>query len=57
MLEFTSFRTTSKQQSDGYNCGIFALENAHKITQMLNEDKSFDEIDKKLSEYKYIFNR
>ncbi|WP_250295535.1 Ulp1 family isopeptidase [Wolbachia endosymbiont of Oedothorax gibbosus] len=46
----------TKQQSDGYNCGIFALENAHKITQMLNEDKSFDEIDKKLSEYKFDLN-
>ncbi|WP_338406183.1 MULTISPECIES: Ulp1 family isopeptidase [unclassified Wolbachia] len=44
------------QQSDGHNCGIFALENAHKITQMLNEDKSFDEIDKKLSEYKFDLN-
>ncbi|GFR11720.1 membrane-associated or secreted protein,Ulp1 protease family, C-terminal catalytic domain [Trichonephila clavata] len=44
------------QQSDGHNCGIFALENAHKITQMLNEDKSFDEINKKLSEYKFDLN-
>ncbi|MGL9758644.1 MAG: hypothetical protein ACR5LA_07495 [Wolbachia sp.] len=43
----------AKQQNDGCNCGIFALENAHKITQMLNEGKSFDEIDKELSEYKF----
>ncbi|WP_353276083.1 hypothetical protein [Wolbachia endosymbiont (group A) of Pipizella viduata] len=42
----------AKQQSDGHNCGIFALENAHRITQMLNEGKSFDEIDAELSEYK-----
>ncbi|WP_341811803.1 Ulp1 family isopeptidase [Wolbachia endosymbiont (group A) of Conops quadrifasciatus] len=41
-----------KQQSDWHNCGIFALENAHRITQMLNEGKSFDEIDAELSEYK-----
>lgn len=41
-----------KQQSDGHNCGIFALENAHRITQMLNEGKSFDEINAELSEYK-----
>lgn len=46
----------AKQQSDGHNCGIFALENAHKITQMLNEGKSFDEIDKELSEYKFDLN-
>ncbi|MDR2548586.1 MAG: hypothetical protein LBC34_03805 [Rickettsiales bacterium] len=42
----------AKQQSDGHNCGIFALENAHMITQMLKEDKLFDQIDAKLSEYK-----
>lgn len=42
----------TKQQKDGCNCGIFALENAHRITQMFKEDKSFDEIDAKLSEYK-----
>ncbi|MDG7056696.1 MAG: hypothetical protein LKM43_00885 [Wolbachia endosymbiont of Penenirmus auritus] len=47
----------TKQQNDGCNCGIFALENAHEITQMLNEGKSFDEIDKKLSEYKFDLNR
>ncbi len=41
-----------KQQNDGYNCGIFALENAHKITQMFKENKSFDEIDAELSKYK-----
>ncbi|MEY2392964.1 hypothetical protein [Wolbachia endosymbiont of Tettigetta isshikii] len=42
----------TKQQSDGHNCGIFALENARMITQMLKEDKLFDQIDTKLSEYK-----
>ncbi|WP_237350020.1 hypothetical protein [Wolbachia endosymbiont of Cylisticus convexus] len=42
----------TKQQEDGCNCGIFALENAHRITEMLNEDKSFDEIDRELSKYK-----
>ncbi|XCA33174.1 MAG: hypothetical protein ABS808_05300 [Wolbachia endosymbiont of Polyergus mexicanus] len=46
----------AKQQSDGHNCGIFALENAHKITQMFNEGKSFYEIDKELSEYKFDLN-
>lgn len=46
----------TKQQNDGCNCGIFALENAHKITQMLSEGKSFDEIDKELSEYKFDLN-
>ncbi|MDR2977961.1 MAG: hypothetical protein LBU56_00695 [Rickettsiales bacterium] len=46
----------TKQQNDGYNCGIFALENAHKITQMLSEGKSFDEFDKELSEYKFNLN-
>ena len=40
------------QQKDGCNCGVFALENAHRITEMLNEDKSFDEIDRELSKYK-----
>lgn len=39
-------------QKDGCNCGVFALENAHRITEMLNEDKSFDEIDRELSKYK-----
>lgn len=53
-LDITSSKV--KQQSDGHNCGIFALENAHRITQMLNEGKSFDEIDKKLSEYKFDLN-
>ncbi|MFT4314415.1 MAG: hypothetical protein AB3P11_04965 [Wolbachia pipientis] len=42
----------TKQQEDSCNCGIFALENAHRITQMFNEDKSFDEIDRELSQYK-----
>ncbi|MFL3877081.1 C48 family peptidase [Wolbachia endosymbiont of Trichogramma kaykai] len=42
----------TKQQKDGCNCGVFALENAHRITQMFNEDKSFDEIDRELSKYK-----
>lgn len=46
----------ARQQSDGHNCGIFALENALRVTQMLNEGKSFDEIDKKLSEYKFDLN-
>ncbi|MDR2609753.1 MAG: hypothetical protein LBC06_04150 [Rickettsiales bacterium] len=46
----------AKQQSDRHNCGIFALENAHKTTQMLSEGKSFDEIDKELSEYKFDLN-
>lgn len=41
-----------KQQEDDYNCGIFALENAHTITQMLKKDELFDDIDKKLSKYK-----
>ncbi|MGL9725868.1 MAG: hypothetical protein ACR5KV_04240 [Wolbachia sp.] len=40
----------TEQQNDGWNCGIFALENAHRITQMINEGKSLDEIDKKLLE-------
>ncbi|QWE33809.1 MULTISPECIES: hypothetical protein [unclassified Wolbachia] len=40
------------QQKDGCNCGVFALENAHRITEMLNEDKSFDEIDRELSKHK-----
>lgn len=42
----------AKQQDDKYNCGIFALENAHKITQMFKEDKSFNEINTELSKYK-----
>ncbi|WCR58105.1 hypothetical protein [Wolbachia endosymbiont of Ctenocephalides felis wCfeJ] len=46
----------TKQQNDGCNCGIFALENASKITQMLSECKSFDDIDKELSEYKFDLN-
>ncbi|MDR3131795.1 MAG: hypothetical protein LBU02_01710 [Rickettsiales bacterium] len=46
----------TKQQNDGCNCGIFALENAHKITQMLSEGKSFDEIDKELSGYRFGLN-
>lgn len=46
----------AKQQNDSCNCGIFALENAHRITQMFNEGKSFEDIDKKLSEYKFDLN-
>ncbi|MDR1139824.1 MAG: hypothetical protein LBJ80_04490 [Rickettsiales bacterium] len=46
----------AQQQNDGCNCGVFALENAHKITQMLSEGRSFDEIDKELSEYKFNLN-
>lgn len=44
--------SATKQQEDNCNCGIFALENAHRITQMLNNGKSFDEIDRELSKYK-----
>ncbi|MDG7056065.1 MAG: hypothetical protein LKM44_01040 [Wolbachia endosymbiont of Meromenopon meropis] len=43
----------AKQQNDYCNCGLFALENANKITQMLSKGKSFDEISKELSEYKF----
>ncbi|WP_250777695.1 hypothetical protein [Wolbachia pipientis] len=46
----------TKQQNDGCNCGVFALENASKITQMLSGGKSFDEIGKELSEYKFDLN-
>ncbi|MDR2609431.1 MAG: hypothetical protein LBC06_02445 [Rickettsiales bacterium] len=46
----------TKQQNDGCNCGVFALENASKITQMLSEGKSFDGIDKELSEYQFDLN-
>ncbi|QOD37915.1 Ulp1 family isopeptidase [Candidatus Wolbachia massiliensis] len=53
-LDIRSSKT--KQQGDAWNCGIFALENAHKITQMFNEGKSFDKIDKELSEYKFDLN-
>ncbi|OAM00347.1 MAG: hypothetical protein TV42_02110 [Wolbachia endosymbiont of Dactylopius coccus] len=53
-LDIRSSKT--KQQGDAWNCGIFALENAHKITQMFNEGKSFYEIDKELSEYKFDLN-
>ncbi|APR98380.1 hypothetical protein [Wolbachia endosymbiont of Folsomia candida] len=42
----------AKQQNDGWNCGIFALENANIITQMLTEGKSLDDVEKELSEYK-----
>ncbi|WP_264703197.1 hypothetical protein [Wolbachia endosymbiont (group A) of Volucella inflata] len=38
----------NKQQEDTWNCGIFALENAKKITDMLKTSKSFDEIDDQL---------
>ncbi|OCA07022.1 ulp1 protease family, C-terminal catalytic domain protein [Wolbachia endosymbiont of Trichogramma pretiosum] len=44
----------TRQQEDGYNCGVFALENAHTITKMFKEDESFDEIDRELSKYKPI---
>ncbi|MCV3769135.1 MAG: hypothetical protein K0T53_00105 [Wolbachia pipientis] len=46
-----------QQQNDDCNCGIFALENAHKITQKLSEGKSFNEIDKELSKYKINLNK
>ncbi|WP_349968197.1 Ulp1 family isopeptidase [Wolbachia endosymbiont of Armadillidium arcangelii] len=49
ILDIKSSRTP--QQSDGHNCGIFALENARMITEMLKEDKLFDQIDVKLSKY------
>lgn len=42
----------TKQQTDGYNCGIFALLNAKTITDMLIAGKSDDEISKALSEHK-----
>ncbi|XGA08159.1 MAG: Ulp1 family isopeptidase [Wolbachia endosymbiont of Xenopsylla cheopis] len=42
----------SQQQNDGYNCGIFALKNAKIITQMFSEDKSLDDVDEALLEYK-----
>ncbi|WP_374698326.1 Ulp1 family isopeptidase [Wolbachia endosymbiont (group B) of Limnophora tigrina] len=42
----------TKQQTDTHNCGIFALENAKKITDMLKVGKSFDEINAELLKYK-----
>ncbi|NSM56194.1 hypothetical protein HET73_00585 [Wolbachia endosymbiont of Atemnus politus] len=46
----------TKQQKDGCNCGIYALKTARKITQMFNEGKLFNNIDKELSEYKFDLN-
>ncbi|MGL9757697.1 MAG: hypothetical protein ACR5LA_02325 [Wolbachia sp.] len=40
------------QQKDDCNCGVFALENAHRITEMLNKEQSCDGIDRELPEYK-----
>jgi len=42
----------TKQQTDGYNCGIFALLNAKTITDMLIAGNSDDEISKALSKHK-----
>ncbi|MBS9528686.1 MULTISPECIES: Ulp1 family isopeptidase [Wolbachia] len=48
-IDNSSIRNSkAKQQDDKYNCGIFALENAKKITDMLKAGKSFDEIDDQL---------
>lgn len=48
-IDNSSIRNSkAKQQDDKYNCGIFALENAKKITDMLKASKSFDEIDDQL---------
>lgn len=41
-----------KTQSDGSNCGIFALQAASTVNQMLDMDKSLDDIDEMLLEYK-----
>ncbi len=46
-----------KQQNDSCNCGIFAWENDHKITQKLSEGKPLDEIDKELSKYRFNLNK
>ncbi|WP_265037174.1 C48 family peptidase [Wolbachia endosymbiont (group A) of Anomoia purmunda] len=54
-IDNSSIRNSeAKQQKDGdtWNCGIFALENTKKITDMLKAGKSFDEISTELSEYK-----
>ncbi|WP_250296252.1 Ulp1 family isopeptidase [Wolbachia endosymbiont of Oedothorax gibbosus] len=42
-----------RQQNNDYDCGIYALENANRITDMMKAGKSFDEIDKELAEYVY----
>ncbi|UIP92084.1 C48 family peptidase [Wolbachia pipientis] len=44
-----------KQQSqkDGWNCGIYALENAKIVTDMMKEGRSFDDIDEELGRYVY----
>lgn len=48
-IDNSSIRNSkAKQQDDKYNCEIFALENAKKITDMLKAGKSFDEIDDQL---------
>ncbi|WP_255563498.1 Ulp1 family isopeptidase, partial [Wolbachia endosymbiont of Bemisia tabaci] len=36
---------------DGWNCGIYALENAKIMTDMMKEGRSFAEIDKELAKY------
>lgn len=41
----------TKQQKNGYDCGIYALESAKIMTDMMKEGRSFDDIDKKLAEY------
>lgn len=41
-----------KTQSDGSNCGIFALEAASRINQVLDKSALLDDIDKALSEFK-----
>ncbi|MCA7009812.1 Ulp1 family isopeptidase [Wolbachia endosymbiont of Tribolium confusum] len=40
-----------EQQGNTYDCGIYALENAKIITDMMKEGKSFDKIDEKLAGY------
>uniref|UniRef100_A0A1B0FE66 Ubiquitin-like protease family profile domain-containing protein n=1 Tax=Glossina morsitans morsitans TaxID=37546 RepID=A0A1B0FE66_GLOMM len=48
-IDNSSIRNSkAKQQDDKYNCGIFALENAKKITDMLKAGNLFDEIDDQL---------
>ncbi|VVC39142.1 Ulp1 protease family, C-terminal catalytic domain, partial [Cinara cedri] len=41
-----------KTQDDGSNCGIFAVEAASRINQMLNKGISFDDMDTVLLEFK-----
>jgi hypothetical protein len=41
-----------KTQDDGSNCGIFALEAAGRVNQILNKGKSLDDVDEVLLEYK-----